>query len=621
VVAVARLSRLDRIRLAIFGLVSLTAWLLATGTWSPEPYRRLGFALDDWRQSQMLTATPDARIALVDIDERSLDAVGPWPWPRAVMAQVAQNLFKQYHAKAVGLDIMFPEAGTPDGDRALLAVAHRYPLVFGEAFDLSTDAPAPHAGHVGGALPPPITASHAPVADGFIGNFFKSPDVCVGHVTPYTDVDGVVRSIAPLIRYANSTYPMLVWQLLDCRVAGPSRLPSIASLPVDARGLMHISFRRPMQTFDVVPAIEVLAGTAPAALLTGRYVLVGSSALGLTDHVAAPIDPWMPAVIVHAELLTELLDVEAQHGFTTPVAWLPVLWTAGAIVSFALLFRLQRASVALPTLIATTALWLVLIISIRAVPSHLAALPLVPTSVFLLVQAPFEWISSQASIRSFERRFSRYLPPTVLREIVRRRGLSAFKPERRQISVLFVDIEGYTQIAEQVSPERLVAMTEVILTRLTRCVYDTEGTLDKYMGDALMAFWGAPLEQEDHADRALDCARAMLHELDALNRSAEPLFDNRPIRVRIGVNSGNAVVGELGSTLRQSYTAIGDAINVAARLQEYAKVAGTDLLVGQETAHRSTRHRLREFTRATLRGRIAPELLYVLHKGENGAVH
>lgn len=323
---------------------------------------------------------------------------------------------------------------------------------------------------------------------------------------------------------------------------------------------------------------------------------------------------------MHGELLTELLDQKAGDRFLPLFAWLPRMWTAATIIVFALLFRLQRANVALPALIATSSLWLAIVLWTRAIPSDLAALPLVPASIFLLVQAPAEWIGSQAAMRSFERRFSRYLPPTVLREIMRRRGLATFSPERRKISVLFIDIEGYTRLAEQMSPERLAAMTEVIFTSLTHCVYDTEGTLDKYMGDALMAFWGAPLEQQDHADRALDCARAMLRELDVLNASAALPVEARPIRVRIGTNSGSAVVGELGSTSRRSYTAIGDAVNVASRLQEYAKVAETDLLIGQETARLTVRHPVRAFAHATLRGRVAPELLYVLDDGRADAV-
>ena len=619
-VPIASHSRLNKIRLIIFGLTALTAWLLGTGIWSPDPYRRLGFALDDWRQSQMQTTTADSRIALVDIDEHSLDAVGPWPWPRAVVAQLAQTLFTQYHAKAVGLDVMFPESGMPAGDEALLAVGRRYPLVFAQAFDLATGDEAPHVGHLGGALATRVDAPQTPVATGFIGNFFNDPDVCVGHVTPHADSDGVVRAIAPVIRYAGAAYPMLAWQLLHCRTNGRPVALSITALPVNARGLLHIPFVHSMRSFDVVPAVEVLTGTAPPALLSRRYVLVGSSALGLTDHIASPIAPWLPAVVVHAELLSDLLGDTAHHGFMPRLASLPILWTAVSILVFAALFRSQRASITLPVLIAATVVWLGLAVSMRAVPADLVALPLIPAAIFLLVQAPVEWISSQSAIRSFERRFSRYLPPTVLREIIRDRGLTAFKPERRQISVLFVDIEGYTRLAERMPPEQLAAATEVILTRLTRCVYDTAGTLDKYMGDALMAFWGAPLEQQDHADRALESASAMLREIDALNHDSELRSSTGPIHVRIGVNSGSAVVGELGSTSRQSYTAIGDTINVASRLQEYAKVADTYLLIGQETARLTSRHKLRAFSDVTLRGRVTPESLYVLDDGETDAV-
>jgi adenylate cyclase len=616
-----RLTQLDRVRLTLFALISLVAWLLGSGAWSPEPYRRIGFALDDWQQEHMLATTRDARIAVIDIDERSLDAIGPWPWPRAVLAQLAQNLFTQFHARSVGLDILLPDEGQPDGDRALLALAHRHPLVFAQAFDLSRNAQAPRAGYVGGALAATVDASRAPVAVGFIGNFFSDPNVCVGHVTPSADLDGVVRSIPPLIRYEGVAYPMLAWAMLHCQHSGQSPAFSIESLPTDAHGLMSIPYHLSMQSFDVVPALEVLAGNAPSALLANRVVLVGSSSIGLEDHIASPIAPWLPAVIVHAELLSHLLDGNVTGTFRAASRVLPIAWTACATIVFALLFRLQRAPLALLALIVTTSMWLALVLSTHAVAADLAALPLVPTAVYMLIQAPFEWIFSQAAIRSFERRFSRYLPPTVLREIVRRHGFSAFKPERREISVLFVDIEGYTRLAEQMPPERLVAMTEVILTRLTHCVYETAGTLDKYIGDSLMAFWGAPLTQADHADRALDCARAMLRELDVLNQKGDPLMNGQIIRVRIGVNSGSAVVGELGSTSRQSYTAIGDAINVASRLQDYAKVVETDLLVGQETARQVTRHALRAFAHATLRGRVAPELLYVLDEVEPDAVH
>ncbi|WP_152758204.1 CHASE2 domain-containing protein [Paraburkholderia franconis] len=592
-------------------MTALLSVLLATG-WQPEPYERLAFTLDDWRQGHTKAQRPDTRVTLVDIDEHSLDVIGPWPWPRALIARLAQTLFDRFHAKTVGLDILFPEASNPKDDEALLTIARHYPLVFAQAFDLSHNRVAARAGHVGAPRDPVTVPWNPPVATGFVGNFFEDPAVCTGHVTPIAEFDGVVRAMPPVIRYAGTLYPMFGWQMLHCADHVPSHGQSVASLPVDSRGTVRIPFRHGSQSFDAIPALQVLTGAAPVDLLRERYVIVGSSALGLTDHIATPVDAWLPAAVVHAEMLTWLLDAQMGGTYASGSALLPLAWTAVTIVLFAVLFRRSRALTTLLALVMTISAWLAVALLTPLVAADLIALPLVPVAMFIIVQAPVEWISSQATLRSFEQRFSRYLPPTVVREIVRRHGLTAFQPERRHISVLFVDIEGYTRLAEQMTPEQLVAMTELVLTRLTCCVRDTEGTLDKYIGDAIMAFWGAPLEQADHPDRAMDCALAMLEELKALNNAQEPLLAGQMVRARIGINTGSAVVGELGSTTRQSYTAIGDAINVASRLQDYAKVAGTDLLVGEETAKAVTRHNLRPYAQATLRGRVAPEMLYVL---------
>ena len=610
-------SRLDRLRLAIFGLTLLATCLLAARVGAPPLYARIGYALDDWRQVQTLIPTPDARVALVDIDEHSLETVGPWPWPRALIAQLVRTLFEQYHTRSVGLDILFPEASQANDDEALLDVARRYPLVFAQTFSFSTTDHPPRVGLTGGALASRERAGQIPVASGFVGNFFSRADLCVGHVTPHTDPDGVVRSVAPLIRYGPRVYPMFAWQLLACR-AGTGAPPDPAALPGEANGLFHVPFRRTAATYDVLPAVDVLAGRAPAGLLRGRYVVVGSSALGLNDHIASPIDPWLPAMVVHAELLDALLDLQpAPSAASLAFArWLPLAWAIVSLVALAWLSRQRRAAITLPVACATTALWLTALLWLRAVPADQLALPLVPASVFVFVQAPLEWIASIVAMRAFERRFSQYLPQSVLRHIIWRSDHHALKPQRRQITVLFADIEGYTMLAEQMPPEQLVAMTEVVLTRLTQCVYDTEGTLDKYMGDALMAFWGAPLAQPDHARRALDCAQAMLREVAAINREATALPHGRALRVRIGVNSGSAMAGELGSASRQSYTVIGDAVNVAARLQEYARTAATELLVGQETARLATGYPLRMISEVTLRGRGAPEQLFVLDEPE-----
>nr|WP_274389439.1 adenylate/guanylate cyclase domain-containing protein [Paraburkholderia tagetis] len=614
------MSRLDRLRLAIFGLTLLATCLLAARVGAPPLYARLGYALDDWRQAHTLLAATDTRVVLVDIDEHSIDAIGPWPWPRALIAQLARTLFVQYGTRSVGLDILFPEASQPADDAALLDVARHYPLVFAQTFSFAATDHPPRVGQTGGALSMRSSAPPMPVASGFVGNFFSDADVCVGHVTPHTSADGVVRTVAPLIRYGAHLYPMFAWQLLACRTgtARQAAPPDPAALPGETDGLFHVPFRRTAANYDVIPAVDVLAGSAPEGLLRGRYVVVGSSALGLNDHIASPIDPWLPAMVVHAELLDALLDLRSGPGASSLAfaRWLPLAWAIVSLALLAWLSRQRRALLTLPVAAATTALWLCVQLWLRALPADQLALPLVPAFVFVFVQAPLEWIASLVAMRAFERRFSQYLPQSVLSHIMRRSDQDALKPQRRQITVLFADIEGYTMLAEQMPPEQLVAMTEVVLTRLTQCVYDTEGTLDKYMGDALMAFWGAPLEQPDHARRALDCAQAMLREVAAINRDAVALPHGRALRVRIGVNSGSAMVGELGSASRQSYTVIGDAVNVASRLQEYARTASTDLLVGQETARLTAGYPLRMISEVTLRGRGAPERLFVLDEPE-----
>lgn len=621
-VEVVRLSRLDRLRLAIFGLTLLATCLLAARVDAPPLYARLGYALDDWRQAHTLLAATDTRVVLVDIDEHSIDAIGPWPWPRALIAQLARTLFVQYGTRSVGLDILFPEASQAADDEALLEVARQHPLVFAQTFSFaSTDHP-PRVGQTGGALPLRSSAPPMPVASGFVGNFFSEADVCVGHVTPHTSSDGVVRTVAPLIRYGEHLYPMFAWQLLACRAgtgtARQAASPDLSALPGETDGLFHVPFRRTAANYDVIPAVDVLAGSAPPGLLRGRYVVVGSSALGLNDHIASPIDPWLPAMVVHAELLDALLDLRSGPDASALAfaRWLPLAWAIVSLALLAWLSRQRRAMLTLPVAAATTALWLCVLLWLRALPADQLAVPLVPAFAFVFVQAPLEWIASLVAMRAFERRFSQYLPQSVLRHIMRRSDHDALKPQRRQITVLFADIEGYTMLAEQMPPEQLVAMTEIVLTRLTQCVYDTEGTLDKYMGDALMAFWGAPLEQPDHARRALDCAQAMLREVAAINREAAVLPYGRALRVRIGVNSGNAMAGELGSASRQSYTVIGDVVNVASRLQEYARTASTDLLVGQETARLGGGYPLRMISEVTLRGRGAPERLFVLDEPE-----
>jgi len=197
----------------------------------------------------------------------------------------------------------------------------------------------------------------------------------------------------------------------------------------------------------------------------------------------------------------------------------------------------------------------------------------------------------------------------VLEELVAHSHTDALAIQRREITVLFADIEDYTALGESLPPERFAALTQEVLEALTRTVHDSGGTLDKYMGDALMAFWGAPLPVADHADRALDAALDMHRTLRELNQSLSAR-GLPPVRVHIGVNTGEAVVGDLGTRFRRAYTAIGDCVNLSARLQALAREQDRPLLVGAATARGSRRHRLISAGSFMLRGRVREEAIF-----------
>ncbi|AQV96377.1 adenylate/guanylate cyclase domain-containing protein [Cupriavidus necator] len=625
--ALKRAGRRDAVRWTIAAAALVLVSLLGSGYWAPEPYWRAVNALDDWRQGLIATEEPSAPVAIVDIDEQSLNTIGPWPWPRALQARLLGALFEQEQARAVGLDIVFPEPEPVGaGDDALLAVAGRHPLVFAQVFDFSATGRASRSGALSGATT--LAADDpwerlAPVASGYIGNFFPAQQQpCTGHVTPSPDPDGAVRAIAPFIRYEGALYPMLALQMIRCanlHTDDGSRLGALATTLPQAHeaGFAAIPFHRARAAFESFSALDILSGKVPPGRLAGRYVLVGSSAMGLSDRIATPIDPWLPGVVAHAELLDWLLAEHAGPTHRTSLGWLPLLWAGLSIPLFAWMFRSHKAAHALAVLAAGTAAWCATAVALPMAGYPMRVdLPLVVAGVFLFAQAPFEWISAQAQARAFGQRFGRYLPPEVMRQILERADEAAFEPRRHLISVLFVDIAGYTTMAESLEPEELLALTDRILTRLTEHVHAFGGTLDKYIGDAVMAFWGAPLTVPDHADRALSCARAMLDGMARLNVELNGAFPGRrgepPIRIRVSVNSGEAVVGEIGSTVRRSYTALGDSVNIAARLLDYAREAGQPLLVGQRTARLCQQHALDLFAETALRGRLHREQVYVL---------
>lgn len=566
----------------------------------PDATVRLDEGIRDGIVRSTANLTPETRIAVVDIDEDSLGELGPWPWPRGVVADLVELLIGTYGAKAVGLDIVFPEPGDAEGDRRLAALAIHAPVTLAQVFDYTPRDPALLLGVAGAGKAVAPTARAVP-GHGYIANHSELAGApCIGNVGFIPDADGVLRRTPVLTRFRDKDYLHFAVALLGC--SGGRLAPRVVP-EGDAHGLWRIPFRRALSAYTVIPAADVLRERISPALLTGRYVLVGSSSLGLGDRVSTPLAPLTTGVMAHAASLSALLDEAEGHQPLGPrLGAVPLAWTAASLLLA--LVGLARFSA-----------WgnLLLLLGLAAGWSALAAwgvgeqaewsfsTPLCAYLLLLLTAVPYEWWRAQRNTRRLISTFSHYVARPVLDEILRLDLVHSLEPTLRQVTVLIADMEGYTRTTSSLSLEDGAALTKSFLDCLTRPVLAWGGTLDKYSGDGLVAFWGAPLICADQSDRAVSAALEIIAAVDELNRSRTARGFER-VRVRIGIESGQALVGDLGTPFRSTYTAVGDCINFASRLEGAARDLPTDLVIGAAANARLLRHPTRSLGTVALRG-------------------
>lgn len=622
-------SRLAPLLLAL--CLALAFLVLAGGIPSVDPLKSWRARLEDLRWHWRVDAPPASPVVVVDIDDASLAKIGYWPWPRERMVQLVRQLFEHYGAAVVGLDILYPEASSSlKEDHALGDAGRRYPLVFSQAFELGSHGQALQSGLLTGGAGCPGGDVRFPMSSGVRAlSPTLGPLPFVGHVSPLSDSDGILRRTYPLIDYRGRCYPSLSLAMLGALANLPSRQLQFAvqpgpagaytawlqesalglHLPMAPDGSLTIPWRSHLPI--VVPVIDVIDGRADAALLHNSMVLIGSSAAGLGDLVPTPLYKSLPGVMVHAAQLESMIDGRWQ--VRPPWAsWLCLLfcWVLAALL---LMRRItDHPWRSLLMVAGGSLLWFMI-----AWQGWLLGqdLPLFPPFMVLLLQMPVQaaWQGFAAQLAQYRlyRQFSAYLPRDVLRQLVKT-GADPRKIEaqRCEISVLFVDLVGFTRLAESMSPESVAKLLNIVMEQLAKLVHAYDGTLDKFIGDALMAFWGAPLPQADHADRAVACAQAMLAALPAINR--ELAGAGLPqVLVGIGINSGPAAVGNLGSRERRAYTAVGDTVNLACRLEGLTRELNEPLLLGESTCQQIQHGAVVPLGRFALRGR---EQLYRVFK-------
>ena len=568
------------------------------------------------------SARADRGIVLVLVDQYSLDVVRKqqslsWPWPREYYSYLVEYL-RSGNAAACFFDIAMTEPsvyGVAD-DNALARSASAsgrvfFPVALSEA-DNETDADALAAVKTFSARNP------GPVQAGPIYRSLTAPvPVLLGsaagiaNVQVKPDDDGIYRRMPLAFRFGDSDVPSVPWALARF----VKRDAAAAPVPLDPSGQMIIRYWGKAGTYRSYPMAALVNSWAqiqegrspqvPPSEFAGKVILVGLSAVGLHDLKASPLSAVLPGV----EILAAALDTLLQRRFIRVVPGL-----ASAV--FVALLALSAGAVA--SLIRKTGFLVVAFIGILAVPVIAAVVAFAgrfwlnfvfPESAVLLTvtgAAALNYGTEGKERRFIKGAFHHYLSPAVIDGILKNPGLLRLGGEERDVTSFFSDIAGFTSVSEKLAPPDLVALLNAYLTEMTEIILDAGGTLDKYEGDAIVAFWNAPLDDPDHALRACRAALACQAKLADMAPELEARF-GQALRMRIGLNSGPAVVGNMGSRRRFDYTAMGDTVNLAARLESACKQYRVAILAGESTV-RALRGEVvvRDVDRVRVVGRAEP---------------
>ncbi len=586
---VSKLRRPLLVGLIIAACAAIGLWLGILQSWSSLARDRL-----------FLPRPADPSIVIVAIDDASLAQIGRWPWDRHIHAELINKL-SQAGVAAIGYDVNFPEPSTPQDDAALAEALRRSGKVV-LPIELSL-----FKQHHGFEFSMKSVVQSLPI--------FSAAAAQTGHTNAPPDGDGVVRSI-PLFVFGSeypggfdvdNSVPAFAYRVF--RLTHPTTTGAIFVMDRDAR--VWINFNgQPKHIFKTISAIDVLRGSVDTAFLKGATVFVGATASDLHDEQLVPTSNGvlMPGVELHASLYE---TIRSEHWLRmSPIVWQALfLLLLGA--SIALCIALLRVRYSLLTI---ALLWGGYIIGAFVLFDRGWMVDLVwPTLVIIFVSAAVlleRRITIDHERRQLRSAFSRYVSGSVVQSILHDPSKLKLGGEKRRMSVLFSDVRGFTTIAEGMAPEHLVDVMNIYLTRMTDIVFANEGVLDKYIGDAVMAFWNAPFDQPDHALRAIKTALTMQTALSEMN-AAQAFGEGMIFKIGVGVNSGDMIVGNMGSETRFDYTVIGDNVNLASRLEGITKEYGVGIIISEATYRDVAQTVLaRRIDKVAVKGKKEPVIIY-----------
>lgn len=608
------------------------------------------------------TAKP---VRIVNIDEKSLAKFGQWPWPRTRVADLVTNLTK-LGAVAIGFDIMFAEPdrlnpaaaadtirdlddetrtklrALPSNDDVLADAMRQSRVVLGE-----TGLPYVVA-ELDKELPVTGLAMLGEDPQRFMLDFsglLRSTPVLEaaaagrGLLTIWTERDGIVRRVPVIMQAQGVTMPSLSFEMLRVATGSDTILiksneAGIASVavkglvvPTDRNGQLWVHFAH-YDPSIYVSAVDVLEGKVDPDVIAGRLVLVGTSAAGLLDIKTTPISPVMPGVEIHAQVLEAALTGQllSQPPWGPLAEFLSAMILGVAIIWFAPRLgpkSLVAVGAFFATLLVGTSWYYFSQHRLLIDPTY----PLLSTTSIYLTLIFFSFVREQTQRRQIRSAFGQYLSPALVEQLALAPERLVLGGEEREMTIMFSDMRGFTSISETYKndPQGLTGLMNRFLTPLTNAILDRKGTIDKYMGDAIMAFWNAPLDDKEHQINACEAALDMLEQVDALNKEREAEAEEGghayiPLNVGVGLNTGTCVVGNMGSDLRFDYSVFGDSVNLASRLEGQSKEYGFPIIVGSNTALAAKdRFAILELDFIMVKGKTEPEVIYAIAGREDTA--
>lgn len=607
-------------------------------------------------------------IIIIDIDEKSLKELGQWPWSRDKVARLLQNL-ADYGIAIVGLDVVFAEPDNSSPKKVLQKLGMPYenildyddilgktiaetPTIVGYVFALGDDGIFPEGHPKSSAI---FIEQNKPENSYLIKPhraILNMPQIqknaySNGYFNTVPDKDGIVRSIPLVMEYDGILYPSLSLEMIrlvleedkitvqyDEKGVSQILLGDLA-IPTDFYGRMLVNYRGPQKSYRYISATDIYNKRIDPLHVKGKIALLGTSAAGLLDLRSIPFDSVYPGVEVHANALDNILS---KDFISKPI------WAVGAdMVSIAFVALLTFAILLFPS--AILSLLALVILNSTLIGLHYyfmvydgillnTILPLIAINALCIIGQGINYFLEIKQKEMIKGKFASKVSPAVMNDILSSGG-DVLAGMEKEITVFFSDVRNFTNISEALgNPKTLIRFMNTYMNPMTEIIIKSGGTVDKFIGDAIMAYWNAPLDVEDHADKAVSASLEQLHRLQELNETIKknPEFTNVVtmseqkgvpiIDIGIGLNSGLAIVGEMGSSGRSDYTVIGDPINLGSRLESLCKYYNSKLNISNFTkAKLKGDYIFRFLDLVTVKGKKEPIEIWQIHDFSKTSEH